>query len=78
MFLKTTYLPVQHRFKCIIICNIYINIFINRLFYSKLQRVTEMKKERIKQVMRGERSLNNFYDKVKPPRDSLQFGPFHP
>ncbi|XP_054153564.1 uncharacterized protein LOC128952234 [Oppia nitens] len=42
------------------------------------QRANEMTKERLKQVMRGERSLADFHDKVKPPRDAIQWGPFHP
>ncbi|CAG2115317.1 unnamed protein product [Medioppia subpectinata] len=46
--------------------------------YKQSQRVNEMTKERLKQVMRGERTLDNYHDKVKPPRDAYQFGPFHP
>jgi len=60
-------------------CQNFLDDYVECLHgFNQLQRVTEMKKERVKQVMRGERSVNNFYDRVKPPRDSLQFGPFHP
>lgn len=36
-----------------------------------------MRRERIKQVLRGERKPFELLDKIKPPRDSYQKGPFY-
>lgn len=36
-----------------------------------------MKRERVKQVLRGERKFLEVYDDIKPPRDSFQYGPFY-
>mgnify|MGYP000094206009 CR=1 FL=1 len=49
------------------------------LFISKIQkeRSFQMKRERLKQVMRGERKPLEVFDPIKPPRDSYQSGPFY-
>ncbi|KAH7646446.1 NADH dehydrogenase (ubiquinone) 15 kDa subunit [Dermatophagoides farinae] len=36
-----------------------------------------MKRERLKQVMRGERKPMEVFDPIKPPRDAYQSGPFY-
>ncbi|KAI7690280.1 hypothetical protein SSS_03557 [Sarcoptes scabiei] len=44
--------------------------------FYQVERVTQMKRERIKQVLRGERKPMEVFDSIKPPRDSFQHGPF--
>ena len=58
--------------------NFPINCLMIEMVSKQITRVNEMTKERMRQLMRGERSLSNYHDKVKPPRDAWQMGPFHP
>ena len=53
-----------------------INSFITTPI-RQVQRVAIMKRERVKQVLRGERKMSEIYDSIQPPRDAFQFGPFY-
>ncbi|OTF70881.1 NADH:ubiquinone oxidoreductase-like protein [Euroglyphus maynei] len=47
------------------------------LQFMQKERNYLMKRERLKQVMRGERKPMEVFDSIKPPRDSYQTGPFY-
>lgn len=54
-----------------------LDIYCSFYFKQQKERNYLMKRERLKQVMRGERKPMEVFDSIKPPRDSYQTGPFY-
>lgn len=60
------------------LCKNFLDDYRECMFnFLQRERVFQMKRERIKQVLRGERKAFELFDPIKPPRDSYTYGPFY-